>query len=228
MLKNFFKQIGKDGFSLDSKLSNGEKSLIFFQKAKECFRGVVITRLFFKSTSGLSFIGKGLRLKNGKKVHAGKTLSIGRNVQINAFCSKAIEFGNNVTIKDQVIINSLGVLSHIGEGLKIGNNVGISERTIIQVRGEIIIEDDVIIGPGCTFISENHKFDDPMLPIRIQGTNRIGIKIRKGVWIGANVTVLDGVEIGYNSIIAAGSIVNKDIMPNSIYAGVPAKFIKKR
>ena len=64
--------------------------------------------------------------------------------------------------------------------------------------------------------------------INEQGVTRIGVNIEEGVWIGTKSVILDGVKIGRNSIIAAGSIVNKDVPENVIYGGVPAKLIKKR
>ena len=53
------------------------------------------------------------------------------------------------------------------------------------------------------------------------------VTIKKGAWLGANVTVLPGVTIGENSVVAAGALVNKDVEPNSVYAGIPAKKIKE-
>ena len=65
-------------------------------------------------------------------------------------------------------------------------------------------------------------------PIRLQGVSRQGIHIGPNCWVGAKVTVLDGVTIGEGSVVAAGAVVTKDIPPYSIAAGVPAKVIKRR
>ncbi len=61
-----------------------------------------------------------------------------------------------------------------------------------------------------------------------QGLNKKGIKIGDNVWIGAGCTILDGVEIGTGSVVAAGSVVTKSVESYTIVAGVPAKVIKKR
>ncbi len=66
------------------------------------------------------------------------------------------------------------------------------------------------------------------MPVNLQGVIRKGVKIENGVWIGARAVILDGVTVGNNSIVAAGSIVNKDVPPYSIVGGVPAKLIKTR
>ena len=116
----------------------------------------------------------------------------------------------------------------MGEGLIIGNNVGIAQNCFIQIRGKVMIGNDVIFGPGAYLFSRNHKFDNPDLPISVQGETRKGVMIDDGVWIGARAVILDGVHVGRNSIIAAGSIVNRDVPPYAIVAGVPAKIIKNR
>jgi len=116
----------------------------------------------------------------------------------------------------------------MGEGLLIGNNVGIAQNCFIQVRGFVEIGDNVIMGPNVSIFSENHNSDDSDLPINMQGETRKGVKIENGVWIGTRAVILDGVKIGKNSIVAAGSVVTKDVPEFAIVAGVPAKVIKLR
>ena len=64
------------------------------------------------------------------------------------------------------------------------------------------------------------------MAIREQGETRIGVTIEDGVWIGSRATILDGVTVGHNSIVAASCIVNKSVPPYSIVGGVPARVIK--
>ena len=104
----------------------------------------------------------------------------------------------------------------------------ISENCFIQVRGPLKIGNDVIFGPNCTVITENHQFDDLDIPIRLQGSKRQGVVIGDNVWIGAGCTILDGVKVGNGAIIAAGAVVNSDVPENSIYGGIPAKLLKWR
>ena len=126
------------------------------------------------------------------------------------------------------IIECTGVLRDLGESLTIGNNVGINHYCFIGVRGNIKIGDNVIFGPRVSVFSENHNFDRLDIPIKDQGETRKDTLIGNDVWIGASSVILSGVKIGDGAIIAAGSVVNKDVPSNAIVAGVPAKMIKRR
>lgn len=82
--------------------------------------------------------------------------------------------------------------------------------------------------PGAKFFSENHNFENPDILIRKQVENCKGVKINDNCRIGANVTILDGVEIRYGSLIAAGLVVTKSIQENSIAEGISTKILKQR
>lgn len=117
----------------------------------------------------------------------------------------------------------------LGPGsVKIGNFVYINHNTDIYGQGEVDIGDYVLIGPNCNILSINHSYSDWTLPIGVQGITSKKVIIEEDVWICANVTVLPGVKIGKGSIIAANSVVSKNVPSYSIMGGVPAKLIKKR
>ena len=104
-----------------------------------------------------------------------------------------------------------------------------NSNCFLGCAGGIIIGQDTIIGELVTMHSENHNFSDITKPIKYQGINRQGIKIGRGCWIGAKVTILDGAKIGNGCIMAAGSVVIAGKYDdNGIYGGVPAKFLKSR
>ena len=110
-----------------------------------------------------------------------------------------------------------------GKNITIGKNVFINASCHFQDQGGIFIGDGSFIGHNVTLATLNHglKPDD-------RGTlYPAPIVINKNVWIGANVTILPGVEIGENSVIAAGAVVTKDIPENVVAGGIPAKIIKK-
>ena len=116
--------------------------------------------------------------------------------------------------------------------ISIGNNVVIRPGSMLFAdefsNGEIIIEDDIGIGPGVHFYVNNHRYDNTNIPIKYQGyypSKRI--KICKGSWIGANSVILLGVKVGPNSVVGAGSVVTKDVEPFTVVAGNPAVVIKK-
>lgn len=110
-----------------------------------------------------------------------------------------------------------------GKNIHIGKNVFINSGCRFQDQGGIFIGDDVLIGHNVVLATLNHGF----APEDRGTTYPAPIHIEKGVWIGANVTVLQGVTIGKNAVIAAGAVVTRDVPPDTISGGVPAKVIKK-
>lgn len=226
LIDTLVKKVGKSDYTLDNTLSKRELYLFMASKFKQVLRGFYY-KLFLK-TDGLLFVGKRCSIKYKHKIKAGKTLTIGDYVEINALSRNGIVIGNNVSILRNTIIECTGVIRNIGEGLIIGNNVGIAQNCFIQVRGNVKIGDNVIFGPNVSVFSENHNFERLDIPIKDQGENRKGVEIESDVWIGTGAKILDGVKIGRGSIIAAGAIVNKDVPPFSIAAGIPAKIIKTR
>ena len=153
---------------------------------------------------------------------------ISDNVEINALSRKGIVLGDNVSIHRNTVIECTGVLRELGEGLIIGNNVGIAQNCFIQVRGFVSIGSNVMFGPNVSIFSENHGFERTDVPMIKQTTVRKGVVIEDDVWLGTQSVILDGVTIGKGSIVAAGAIVNVNVPPYSIVAGVPAKIIKSR
>ena len=85
-----------------------------------------------------------------------------------------------------------------------------------------------MIGPYCLFASVKHGFEDWEKPMIFQPVSEAPITIENDVWIGAKVTVIGGVTIGNGAIVAAGSVVTKDVKPYAIVGGVPAKVIRYR
>lgn len=93
--------------------------------------------------------------------------------------------------------------------------------------GYLVIENDVLIGAGVHFYVSNHAFDRTDLPIKYQGHYPSRpIKVCNGAWIGASSIILNGVTIGQNAVVGAGSIVTKDVEPYTVVAGNPAHKIK--
>lgn len=109
-----------------------------------------------------------------------------------------------------------------GKHIAIGKNVFINFDCIFLALGGITIEDDVLIGPKVSLITENH----PLNPVERKGLEGKPILIKQNAWIGANATILPGVTIGENAVVAAGAVVSKDVLANTIVGGIPAKFIK--
>jgi acetyltransferase-like isoleucine patch superfamily enzyme len=112
--------------------------------------------------------------------------------------------------------------SEFGKNLTIGRNVFINMGCRFQDTGGITIGDGTLIGHGTTLTTLNHHVD----PARRADMLPAPIKIGRKVWLGAGVTVVPGVAIGDGAIVGAGAVVTKDVEPDSIVAGVPAKLIR--
>ena len=214
-------------YHVDDSMKTRELILLAAGRFWMLFRGFFKKGKFQRAGKRL-FVGKRVSIKYGKKIKIGKVATINDNCYINALCKDGVTIGDYFNLGRNSIIDCTGVISELGESLIIGNNVGISPNFVIFVRGKVEVGNDVIIGPNVTIVSENHSFEKTDIPIRLQGVSRRGVRIGNNCWIGANVTILDGVEIGDNSIIAAGAVVNKNVEPNSIVGGVPAKLIRTR
>ena len=135
---------------------------------------------------------------------------------------------SGITFGNFVYLYRYGNLEAYDNGhICFGNNVSINKGFSIVARKNILIGNDVIIGPNVMIYDHNHSFNSSGKPYRSQGYSSKEILIENNVWIGANVFISSGVKIGKNSVIAAGSIVVKDVDSNSLYAGNPAVFVKK-
>ena len=127
--------------------------------------------------------------------------------------------GKNVKVWDFVHIDSPSKLI-------IGNNVSINRGSIINASGVVSIGDDTLIGPNVTIYSQNHNFDHPKKLIREQGYSLAKVEIGNNVWLASNVTILPGVKIVDRVVVAANSLVNKNIIKKGVYAGNPIKLIR--
>lgn len=112
--------------------------------------------------------------------------------------------------------------TNFGKHIRIGKNVFINHACSFLDLGGITVEDDVLIGPRVNLTTENHPVD----PTKRKYLDLKPIHIKRNAWIGAGVTILPGITIGENSIVAAGAVVNRDVPDNSIVGGIPAKVIK--
>lgn len=109
-----------------------------------------------------------------------------------------------------------------GKNITVGKNVFINACCHFQDQGGITLGDNCLVGHNIVFATLNHGF----APEERQSMLPAPIVVGRNVWIGSNSTILQGVTIGDNSIIAAGSVVTKDVPANAIVAGVPARFIR--
>lgn len=145
-----------------------------------------------------------------------------------------IEIGRNVQFRSGKNYNIIGgdtrlILHTYQDGvIKIGNNVGIANSAIVSMN-HIEIEDDVFIGGSCKiWDTDFHSLylEKRLMPYDTD-INSKPILIKEGAFIGGNTIILKGVTVGERSIVGAGSVVTKNIPDGEIWAGNPAKFIRK-
>ncbi|ACM40006.1 MULTISPECIES: acyltransferase [Rhizobium/Agrobacterium group] len=110
--------------------------------------------------------------------------------------------------------------------VELGENVSINAYACMS--GRVRVGNGVRIASHVSIIGFNHGFDDLETPIYRQPLTSLGIEIGDDVWIGANAVILDGARIGSGAIIAAGAVVSKDIPPQAIAGGVPARVLRMR
>jgi acetyltransferase-like isoleucine patch superfamily enzyme len=217
-LKNRF----GDGWTAQNKFRT------YFYLSFFILRGIC-NRLFIRTVKGLFFVGKNVTIRYPQFLHIGKDVIIEDGAEVNCLSKDGIHLGNRVTIGKYAIIRPSNIYGGaIGDGLIVGDNSNIGPYNYIGCSGKIIIGNDVMLAPRVSIYAENHLFDNPDLLIKDQGVYKQTVVIEDDCWIAANSVILAGVTIGKGSVIAAGSVVNCDVPPYSIFGGVPAKFIKSR
>ena len=110
-----------------------------------------------------------------------------------------------------------------GVNIRVGRNVFVNQNCTFYDLGGLDIADDVLIGPNVSLITSGHPLEPSQ---RRAGVVAKPIVIEKNVWIAAGATLIGGVTIGENSVVAAGSVVTKDVPPNTLVGGNPARVIR--
>lgn len=177
-----------------------KKIILIFSKLLNIFSKKVQIKLFNKLDRG-----------------EGKLKLVFRYAILKNVCKNC---GDNIFIGEYVKIKDI-------ENLSLGNNVSIHCGSYLYAKGEISIGDNVSISSGCKIISFNHSYNNAEVPIKYDDLILNKIDISDDVWIGVNSVILSGVSIENRVIVGAGSVVSKKLLSGFIYAGVPAKKIKK-
>jgi len=143
-------------------------------------------------------------------------------ILVRYVCLKAAakSIGKNVCVMDHVYLQHW-------ENLEIGDNVSIHEQCNINAFGGVRIGDNVSISHGVSIVSFNHSWADENTPIKYNPSEPGAIVIGNDVWVGCGARILSGVTIGERSVVAAGAVLTKDVEPHSVYAGVPARLLKR-
>lgn len=116
--------------------------------------------------------------------------------------------------------------AEISPNATLGNHSELGTRCLVQAN--VNIGDHVIMGPDIKIYSRNHRYERLDVPIQQQGKHYLQTNIGNDVWLGANVIITAGCNVGNHVIVAAGSVVTKDVPDYAIVGGAPAKIIKYR
>jgi acetyltransferase-like isoleucine patch superfamily enzyme len=156
-------------------------------------------------------------------------MKIGKNSQISSLVVNwphQVSLGNNCILEHNIHIKFDGIWQH-GPSIIMQDDVFIGTGCEFNISKRIEIGQQAMIASGCKFIDHDHgtALTESM---NVQRPIMAAIKIGEEVWMGVNCVVLKGVTIGKGAVVAAGSVVIKDVGPYEIVGGVPAKLIKKR
>ena len=169
------------------------------------------------------FMSTGIRIECPRKVNIGDGVVIGRQSSLKG----SSEFTPSIDIGDKTNISEFVILDAANGYIKIGKRCTINQFSVLYGHGGLDIGDDVHIATKATIIPANHKIVGG-IPLYEQTQSKKGIIIEDDVWIGANVSILDGITIGTGSVIGAGSVVTKSVPKYAVVVGVPACVIKVR
>jgi len=152
-------------------------------------------------------------------------ISRGRKSVICHSARKDLVPFNRFSIGERSIIEDFATLNNMVGGIEIGKRTRVGIGNVII--GPVKIGDNVIFAQNVVISGLDHNYIDVNLPILDQGVSTAEVIIEDEVWIGANSVVTKGTKIGKHSVIAASSLVNKDVPPFCLVGGNPARIIKK-
>ena len=176
----------------------------------------------------------------------GRGVTIGRNVVIRQ--PQRIFIGDNVIIDDNVVLDAKGdgdqaivigddsiigrntILSCKGGTIRLGRRVNISCNCTLISETRMVLEDRVLVAGHCYLIAGgNHGLDRVDVPIvENPMTQKGGVVVEQNSWLGAQATVLDGVRVGRDAVVAAGAVVTRGVEAYAVVAGVPARLVRRR
>lgn len=161
------------------------------------------------------------------RVRIGRYCRVGR-CKITAAPSSASDGSPTVLIGDQVFIGDGVVLSSQGGRIEIGPRVSIHDYSIIYGLGGVTVGADTRIAAATIIVAHEHVTSRRDKTIREVACEAKGIVIGRDCWIGAGARILDGVRIGDGAIVGAGAVVTRNVAPDTVVGGIPARFLKKR
>jgi acetyltransferase-like isoleucine patch superfamily enzyme len=175
-----------------------------------------------------SYLGRRVTLRHRRKLSLGPGTVLGDDVLIDALSREGVRLAAGATVDRGAVIRGSGVIRELGVGVDVGERAAIGAFNFIHGGGGVRIGRDVLLGPFVQVFSENHRFEDPSVPVIEQGVRPAPVVIEDDVWVGASAIILAGVVVGAGAIVAAGAVVRSDVPPMAVVAGVPARVVGRR
>lgn len=179
---------------------------------KRCGRGVVI--------------GRNVTIRHPHRIVLGNRVIIDDNCVLDG----KGDADTTIVINDDAIVGRNTVLSCKGGTITLGAHANVSVNCTLISETSLTIGEKVLLAGHCYLIAGgNHGMDQTDIPVVEQPCmQRGGVDIKQNAWLGAGVTVLDGVTVGRDAIIGAGAVVTRSLAPYDIAVGVPAKVVRNR
>ena len=188
-------------------------------------RRIVYKNRFFRGCGKGLIVGRNCIFRHPSKITIGNNVTVDDNCLVDARGTE----GGGIVLEDGAIINRNSIVQSKGGDILIGKNVAIGSNSSLVSWSGLKIDEGSILAGGCYVSAGKFDYTDLETSVLDQETYSSGpIEIGRNVWIATRVTILDGVQIGKDSIISAGSVITGVIPPRSIAAGNPAKVVFQR
>jgi acetyltransferase-like isoleucine patch superfamily enzyme len=187
----------------------------------------VLIKLIRKIT--IYILGKinGVRLRFAKLLIKAQDIELGENVYIGKCVNIQVHKQGQLIIENNVtILDYTNIFVHSNAFMKIGDSTFISHHCEFASSQSISIGKECAFAAYCTMIDTDKDYTDYTTPMPLRKAKTNPIILEDNIWLAYKVTVLKGVQIGRNCVVAANAVVNKNIPAYTVAAGVPAKVIK--
>lgn len=191
--------------------------------------GIGLRALLYRAIlrmDGVAAIESGVRIRFARRIRLGSGCYLDQGTYIHA-CPGGVELGDSTYVMHGSVLHVYNFRDLPHSGIRIGAHSLIGEYNVIRGQGGVRIGDRVYTSPMVQILAVNHVFDDPDRPFVDQGITAEGIHIEDDVWIGSGAVVTDGVRIGRGAVVAAGAVVTRDVPPQTVVGGVPARVLRR-